>query len=64
MKTYKVTITETSKKVVEVEADSLADAEEIAEDKWNHSEYVLDADNFIGADFHARPQGKDRGAER
>jgi hypothetical protein len=64
MKTYKVTITETSKMVVEVEADSLADAEEIAEDRWNHSKYILDANNFIGADFHARPLDKDRGAER
>jgi hypothetical protein len=64
MKKYKVTITETSRMVVEVEADSLADAEEIAEDKWNNGEYILDADNFCGADFHARLPEKDRGSDR
>lgn len=64
MKTYQVVITETSQMVVDVEADSTADAEEIVEKKWNKSEYILDAGDFYGVGFCAKPLDKDRGIER
>ena len=53
MKEYKVTITETLKMNVFVEAESRLEAEQIVSDRWNNSEYILDADNFVGADFEA-----------
>ena len=54
MKTYDVTITETLQMTVPIEAESLAEAEELAERNWNHSQYILDADHFIGAEFEAK----------
>ena len=52
---YKVTITEISKMTVEVEADDQQQAEQMVSDGWHRSEYVLDADNFIGVEFEAVP---------
>ena len=54
-KLFKVTITETSKMVVEVEAKDRQEAEQIVSDNWRNSEYILDADNFIGVEFNAVP---------
>lgn len=51
MKTYEVTITETLQKTVEVEANSREEAERLVEQRWNDSEYILDADSFVGVDF-------------
>lgn len=48
MKTYEVTITETLQKTVEVEANSHQEAERLVEKNWNDSEYILDADSFVG----------------
>lgn len=48
MKTYDVTITETLQMTVPIEAESLAEAEQIAEENWNRSQYILDADHFVG----------------
>ena len=53
--TFMVTITETLKLTVEVEADSSEEAERIVSDKWRNSEYVLDADNFVEVGFEAVP---------
>lgn len=53
MKNYKVTITETSKMDVYVEAESQLEAEKIIQDKWCNGEYILDADYFDGAEFSA-----------
>lgn len=53
MKEYKVTITETLKKTVFVEAESQDEAEQIAADKWAEGEYILDADNFTEVDYEA-----------
>lgn len=64
MKNYDVTITETLKMTVPIEADSLAEAEQKAEDNWNDSQYILDADNFVGASFHAEERVKERDRER
>ena len=51
MKTYDVTITETLQMTVPIEADSLAEAEQKAEDNWNANQYILDADHFVGAEI-------------
>ena len=52
---FRVTITETSKLTVEVEADDQHEAEQMVSDGWHRSEYVLDADNFVGVEFEATP---------
>lgn len=64
MKTYEVTITETLQKTVEVEANSREEAERQVEQKWNGSEYIIDADSFVGVDFSARTNGRSRDYER
>ena len=64
MKTYQVTITETLQKTVEVEANSKEKAEELVERKWNASEYILDAEAFVGVDFSAVSQQRSRKYER
>lgn len=51
MKTYPITITEKLQMTVEVEAESAAQAREIAERNWKDSEYILDADHFKGVTF-------------
>ena len=53
MKEYKVTITETSKMTVFVEANSQDEAEQIVADRWAEGEYILDADNFVDVDYEA-----------
>ena len=52
---YKVTITEISKMTVEVEADVQQQAEQLVSNRWHRSEYVLDADSFVGVEFEAVP---------
>lgn len=64
MKNYDVTITETLKMTVPIEADSLAEAEQKAEDNWNASRYILDADHFAGASFHAKERVREQERER
>lgn len=51
--TYKVTITEMLQMTVEVEAEDAMSAEQMVNDNWQNSEYILDAENFIGVEFHA-----------
>lgn len=64
MKTYQVTITETLQMTVPIEAGSLAQAEEIAEEEWNGGRYVLGADHFVGADFKAQERRRSKDLER
>lgn len=64
MKTYEVTITEMLQKTVTVEADSREEAERMVEQRWNDSEYILDADSFVGVDFSARAKERSREYER
>ncbi len=52
-KDYRVTITETLKLTVDVEAKDRQEAEQITAYKWRSGEYVLDADNFVGVEFEA-----------
>jgi hypothetical protein len=51
MRGYKVTITETLRMTVNIEAENLIHAEQIISDNWKKSEYILDADNFVGVEF-------------
>ena len=60
MKTYKVKITETLEKVVEVEAEDRDEAEQIVSDAWHNSEYILDADNFARVNFTAELSARKR----
>jgi len=64
MKTYDVTITETLQMTVPIEAESLAEAEQAAEENWNNSQYILDADHFAGVDFKAKERVRDKDLER
>lgn len=59
MKEFDVTITETLKMTVTVEADSQLEAEQLVSDRWNNSEYILNAENFTGADFKAKRRSRD-----
>ena len=56
---FKVTLTETLKLTVEVEAWDAHEAEQMVSDNWKKSEYVLDADNFVGVEFTAAPANRE-----
>ena len=51
---YEVTIREILEMKVVVEADSREDAEYRVEQGWKTSEYILDAADFTGVEFHAK----------
>ena len=51
----KGTITETLKRTVEVEADDQHEAEQMVSDGWHNSQYILDAEDFVGAAVEAVP---------
>lgn len=51
LQTFKVTITETLKLTVDVEAKDQQEAEQIVSDNWKNSDYVLDAAHFVGVKF-------------
>ena len=53
LRTFEVTITETLKLTVEVEARDQHEAEQIVSNNWRNSEYILDADNFVDVEFEA-----------
>ncbi len=50
---FKVTITETLKMTVEVEAEDKYEAEQMVSGNWHESQYILDASNFIDVAFEA-----------
>ena len=52
---FKVTITETLKRTVEVEADDQQEAEQMVSDGWHNSKYILDAEDFVGVAFEIVP---------
>ncbi len=54
MKKFEVTITETLKKKVKVEAETLEEAEQKVNDDWYRGEYILDSDNFTEVVFDAK----------
>ena len=54
MAKFKVEITETLRRVVEVEALDASEAEDKVEEQWSDSDIVLDYDDFDGVTFVAR----------
>jgi hypothetical protein len=55
-KPFKVVITETLKRIVEVEAKNIKDAEQLVSDNWHNSMYVLGADDFAHVKFEAEEE--------
>lgn len=55
---YKIAIEETLRRVVEVEAESLALAVCMAEDEYNREEHVLTDNDFINVDITLAPEDK------
>ena len=49
---YRVAITETRRKIVEVEARTAREAHIRARDAYNNTEIVLDDTNLEGAEYH------------
>lgn len=47
MQTFKLEIQETYSKIVEIEAETLSDALDIAHDMYNSEKIVLDASDFV-----------------
>lgn len=60
MKKFEVTITETLKKTVEVEAETQEEAEQIVTDEWYKGDHILDADNFTEVVFEAKENEPER----
>ena len=52
-KEFDVTIVETLKMKVTVEADSMEEAEQLVSDGWYRGEYILDAECFEGVEFES-----------
>lgn len=52
---FEVTITETSKLTVKIEANDEKEAEQIVSDRWYDCEYILDSENFADVEFEAVP---------
>ena len=48
---YNVTITEILEKTIEIEAEGMINAIDIARDKYNKEEVILTADDLVDADF-------------
>lgn len=60
MKKFDVTITETLKKTVEVEAESLEEAEQKVNDEWRRGEHILYAENFTEVNFEAEEKQSEK----
>ena len=58
-KEYKVLITETLQKKVLVKAANEQEAHRRAQDAWSNAEYILDADDFQGVEFHVMGEADD-----
>lgn len=50
-KIYNIEIEETLQKVVKIEANSLEEAIQIADEKYSNEEYVLDYQDYKGTEF-------------
>jgi len=51
-KTWQVTIVETLRKTIMVEAATREDAQDAVESAWHDGDYVLDADDFSDVEFY------------
>ena len=49
---YNVTITEILKKTIEIEAEDIINAIDIARDKYNKEEVILTADDLVDTQFN------------
>lgn len=63
-KKFSINIRETLETQVTVEAENKEDALREAEKRWKNGEYILDADNFQGADFWEDKTGDEFGELR
>ena len=63
MKKFDVTITETLKLTVSVEASSKEEAQQMVSDQWHAGDHILDADNFVEVEFESN-DGREISAER
>ena len=63
MKEFDVTITETLKLTVSVEASSKEEAQQMVSDQWHAGDHILDADNFVEVEFESN-DGREISAER
>jgi hypothetical protein len=61
MSVYKVIITETLERVIEVKAQNQYEAVQLAEERWTQGDIILCAEDFTGASFDAQliPQEKE-----
>lgn len=50
-KTYKIEIEETLQKVVEIKANSLDEAIDIAQNRYSNQEYILDYEDYKGVEY-------------
>jgi len=62
MREFEVTITETLQMTITVDAKDQCEAEIIVEERWNDSEFILDAEHFKGAKFEAVAVKREVGA--
>ena len=51
MSIFKVIIIETLESEVSIEADTMSDAIQEAEERWHNSVYILTGDNFVDVTF-------------
>lgn len=63
MKKYKITITETLKKELEIEAGSKDEAMDLVKEKYKNEEIILTADDFVDVDFKVK-EDRNRNRER
>lgn len=63
MKEFDVTITETLKLTVSVEASSKEEARQMVSDQWHAGDHILDVDNFVEVEFESN-DGKEISAKR
>lgn len=56
---FKVTITETLKRTIEVKANDRQQAEQMVSDGWHDSKYILGSEDFVDVGFEAVPTEDD-----
>jgi hypothetical protein len=54
MKEFNVTIIETLKRTVTVEAETAEDAKDMVDAAWRDSKYILEAEDFSGVEFETQ----------
>lgn len=60
MANYHVLVTEIYQKVVDFEAESEAEARQMASDAWNNTEFILEPEDcFQGVEFYAKEVGEE-----